>query len=420
MIKKLSFFIFISFCLAGIKGNAGSAPENEVDSLNKMGWKDIFSDPASTIKLADTQYELSSELDYRDGLFNALYQKGYAFDELSYYDKAAENYYKALKYVEQNQMKNQAIKKVVLLQCLGVVYEKTYGYELARQFFSRALEIALAEGDATLVADLKFNLGIIHYKQEGFHEAGEFFEEVISMQAISQKRIAKTYNMLGIIKKKSNEFEEAKSFTLRAYEIASNTKGMEIESAVYLSNIGENYFNRNEFDSAKYYYSQALAISEKLDNAEKIKWLNNNLGDVAYSEANYKDAISYYQKSIALGKTENIDKELKRAYQNIAKAYDATGNFRLASEYKDKYMGQLELLAQTKDRLQEQNAQYRMKEMEWNMERLAKNEQIEFYKTSVFWFRVSLLLIVFTLAYISYFTYKYRRKIVIARRLLSL
>lgn len=418
--KTLWFFCFLFLGVSSL--SKGDLQDKDLRRLDSASWNFLQADPDSTIRLSEIQKELAIKKGNNYYLANAYFKIGYAQYHQDYFDLAAVNYYTALNILEKNSLdfKKAEYVKMYLFQCLGLVYEKTFDYKLASEYYAEGLLIAKKFENRKYTGALNYNLGVAHELNENFENALDHYlqAEAIYAKASYEIKLAKVHNSIGNVYNKTGRYDKAKSHYLLALEIA-RANDLQREVDTYISNLGENAFKQNKYELAKKYYTQALEISESLKDLEKIKWLNNNLGDVYFEEKNFEKAIACYQKSIALGTAQNIDDELKRSFKNIARAYDATGNYQLASAYKDKYMGQVELLAQTKNNLQEQNARYRMREVEWQMERLAKNEKIEFYKTSVFWFRISLSFIVLTLIYISYFTYKYRRKIIIARRLLN-
>lgn len=346
-----------------------------IDSLRKLSWDHIYTNPDSTIFYSRIQYDIALKNQHKDGILNALYQTGYAYDELKYFDKAAEYYYKSLDILQTYSFDEPEKKRAKIYQCLGLTYEKTYNYNMALEFYNESLALAKQKEIPKLISDLNLNIGIIYDKKKEKSLAIKHYnialEGFYSLNDI--ENIAKINNLIGIFNNSENEYKIAKTHYKKAIDLTK--KNNTVDRAYYISNLGENYFLQNQYDSAKIYYHQALEISKKYNDMEKMKWIYSNIGDVHFKEKNYREAIAWYQKSIELGNPEAIDAELQRAYQNIARAYDAVEDYKLASQFKSSFIAQANKVAETKERLAEQNAQYRMKEVEWQRQ-LADKETL--------------------------------------------
>ena len=218
--------------------------------------------------------------------------------------------------------------------------------------------------------------------------------------------VADVHNVLGYIDLEKGNYSSARKQYLKALSILDNHNIVSPKKSWYINNLGEIHFVQGQFREAEKFYAEALEIAQEFDDTEKIKLFSNNLGDVYLKEGNYAEAIAYYQKSMALGNGDDrIDEEIKRACKQLAVAYEKLNDLKRVLEYKDKFIAQVALLEETKDKLMVQNAQYRMKEVEWQRQMADKETLLARLKSwlnsglAVF----ALFLIVFV--YISYRLY---------------
>ncbi len=82
-----------------------------------------------------------------------------------------------------------------------------------------------------------------------------------------------------------------------------------------LLGLGAYYLQENRYDSARYYYKTALALSEELNYKNGKSRALGNLGVADYRSASYVSALDYYQQAIAWAK-ENKDELTVAMYQS--------------------------------------------------------------------------------------------------------
>lgn len=92
---------------------------------------------------------------------------------------------------------------------------------------------------------------------------------------------------------------------------------------VYFSNMGECFYNLNQLDSAKLYFTQALPLAEATKESilTTIYYL---LGDMAIAENNRKQAYSFYKKSLSNATKENRYSDVYESSIRMAKLFQKT------------------------------------------------------------------------------------------------
>ena len=90
---------------------------------------------------------------------------------------------------------------------------------------------------------------------------------------------------------------------------------------LYLSNIGECFYNLNQLDSAAVYLNRALAM-EKLNPQTILTTVLYLLGDVALANNTSSVAYSYYKESAAVSIKDEAYSDLYEVYYRLAKLFE--------------------------------------------------------------------------------------------------
>ncbi len=405
--------LFLSFLLSAFYGytaNAGGFKEQKakVDSLNIVGWDLLYQSPELVVQLTDNQLKLAKEMDYTEGLYYAYYQRGMAFNELQIFDESVKSSFAALEVIEKNESNNFNKRKIKIYKNIGLAYFKTYGYETSQDYYLKALDISYQLNDSSEISSLNYNLGVIREKSENYPEAIEYYLTAKQyLSSTNKSQLSKIYNSLGNAYSYLRDFMNSNEYYSLAIE--SNQSGDNL--AYYISNIGDNFFDQGALDSAIYYYQSALDISEKKSDQEKINWIQNNLGDAYLKLGNYSKAIDYYASTFNSITDTNLDEEYQRACKNLASAYQNIGDYQNALKFNELYLSHAELLEKTRSKLLEQNSIYRMKEMEWQMEKRAQERQIALSKNIILFLKLSSILLLALISVASYQAVKYYKGI---------
>lgn len=217
--------------------------------------------------------------------FNAL---GINYLYLGFYDKALENYQKAITLYKNRPVKNADL--AMFNQNVGIVYAIMGDYDNARNFFHEALTInqQLIAGDDPKLAVVYLNYG-------------------------------RYYSLIG------ND-REALSMYTRAEGIFKNKKETNTNTVASLyHNIGNIYANNADYDKALLYFNKALSLYKSLtsEGEQKIPAILSNIGFIYEKEGNYQLALENYLQSVEKGKN---SQNIVTIYRNLANIYFVTNN----------------------------------------------------------------------------------------------
>ena len=224
-------------------------------------------------------------------------------------------------------------EKVEVLNELAKAYlnespQKTIEY--ANQALNLSQKIDYIEGE---IQALKL-LGGGYYYLSYYDKALEYYQKSIeNLEEIGDERkIASTYNSIGIIYDELADFSKALEYYLMSLEINERI-GYKKGIATSLNNIGLVYWNLGNYDKTLDYYLQSLKIFEELENKRHIAHLLNNIG-IVYKSLNDQDkALDYYLRSLKIKEQLGDEKGIANSLGNIGIIYKNKKNYDESLKY---------------------------------------------------------------------------------------
>jgi tetratricopeptide (TPR) repeat protein len=113
-------------------------------------------------------------------------------------------------------------------------------------------------------------------------------------------------------------------YGLKALEIFKKLQDS-LNYANELINIGVEYRELNEMDSARYYFNQSLELSLKLKKTDNTSAIYLNLGMISLKMKQYDLGISYCRLATPYYKAANNPLFLSSIYNVLADLFDSTG-----------------------------------------------------------------------------------------------
>ncbi len=142
-------------------------------------------------------------------------------------------------------------------------------------------------------------------------------------------QIAKTYNFLGIFKRKMGERDSSiyyKTESMRLNRLLKDNKAL----AYNYTSLGIYHYDNGNIDTAFSYLRKSLQIREQLNLIPQRIEANNNIGYLFLMLEVADSAIYYFQQSIALCLTHEKHSNLAILYRNLSESYKLSGEHELA------------------------------------------------------------------------------------------
>lgn len=186
--------------------------------------------------------------------------------------------------------------RALALKGIGMVYYNQGKYLETLDFWNQSLNVFDSSGDKAGVANLLSNIGAVYSNQTEDAKALEYYFKALpyAEQIDDKLRLATLYINIGNVyyhnpvnHPKALEYF-IKSLPLSEQLDDNNTLG----SAC--GNIGEIYLDRNQFDSALFYFQKS---NKALDSTEDMPYALNNLGRFYAKKGNFQKAIEFHDKA---------------------------------------------------------------------------------------------------------------------------
>ena len=182
---------------------------------------------------------------------------------------------------------------------LGNAYHKLGKWEMAVNFYERALSEVQRSGERQGEGAILTNLGNVYADQGRWNEAIASYEKalVISRELGDRQGEGQTLGNLGIVYQLQGRWEEA----IACYEKALETfrkLGDRQGEAQTLGNLGNVYTQQGRWEEAIACYEESLRIKRELGDRQGEGKTLTNLGSVYADQGRWEEAIACYEKAL--------------------------------------------------------------------------------------------------------------------------
>lgn len=227
---------------------------------------------------------------------------------------------------------------------LGIMERRKSDYPKAIAYYLKSKTIFTNLNDKANIAALDHNLGVLYRYLEDYDSSIKSYKNAISIRLnLEDKKedLAKSYNMLGVSFRRSDQLDSAKTYYEKAKniftQIGSHSNIYRVNGNLAVLNSIQNNYAESlilNFENLKYY--------QKTNNNASICGTLYNIS-VDYSKLkNYKKALAYCDQTIAVAKAYNFKSKLKSSYwkkseiqQNLHQYKDAYENYKIYKKYSD-------------------------------------------------------------------------------------
>ncbi|CAB4023367.1 Nephrocystin-3 [Paramuricea clavata] len=148
-------------------------------------------------------------------------------------------------------------------------------------------------------------------------------------------------NDLGLLYQKMGDYEQAKDYHQQALAIKEKQLSPDnVNVALSYSNLGTVYRAKDELDQAKDYHERALAIKKKQLSPDHVDVARSysNLGTVYRAKGELDQAKDYHERALAMKEKQlspdHVD--VARSYSNLGTVYRAKGELDQAKDYHER------------------------------------------------------------------------------------
>ncbi|MDZ8139136.1 MAG: tetratricopeptide repeat protein [Nostoc sp. DedQUE04] len=230
-----------------------------------------------------------------DKIAVAYHQLGIVSQEQRQFDVAVDYYHKALKiYNDAGHLYSAASE----YHQLGMIAQEQKQFDVAVDYYHKALNIKEDAGDLYSAASDYHQLGLLAQKQRQFDVAVDYYHKALKIyeDAGDLYSAAREYHQLGRVAQDHRQFSVAVEYYHKALKIFEDAENLYHAATVYHS-LGNVAHFQQQFDVAVEYYHKALKIFEDAGNLYHAAIDNHQLGMVYKEQRRFDVAINYYQKA---------------------------------------------------------------------------------------------------------------------------
>ncbi len=295
-VKILRLYLPLLFLFSGITLNG---QDSRVDSMKML----LLSLDEDTTKV-NTLNAIADELYRADP------------DEAMRYGLEARTLAEQLNYPKGEALANKNI---------GLGFYMQAEYTEALRYWEPSLALYEELGNDKMVANLLSNMGSIYHTTGKFVEAMELYLPALKMaeELADSSRISTLLLNIGVIySEQPGTYDEARNYYLQAIEMGEALGNLNV-MGIGNVNLGEIYVEKEEFDSALYYFEKSLTI---LTSGIDIASVLNFMGNIYSERGEYSKAFTFHKDALELARKENARRETVGILLGLASSYENLGN----------------------------------------------------------------------------------------------
>lgn len=375
---RYQFIVFLIFFFNGLLGIMVLRAQEHYsnDALIKQT-KEAFDLASDNNKLAlkQAQLLLSKGIKQKDELLiaNASNSIGWSYFHGSLPDSA-------VIYLEnsKNLFKKLGKKREVIQVSLNLseVFSRNSFHKKALDHLLEANKLNQKFNDQALQTDLYRQFGIVYRELNSFDLSANYFLKAIDgfKKQKDSHRVVTTGTSLSILYRKLKQFDKA-ILLLNELEIEHQKSGLSnYLLAMIYENLGEVYYEKNDFKKAKYYFLKAYKQFKNLNLKSDLAYEAINIGRVSKKLNDWEDAEKYLLASFRLSDSLKLLNYAHDASFELSKLYKNKKQWEKAYEYN--------LIAFTlKDSLNNKTQFLNAQELAKKFDLEKKEQEIELLKT---------------------------------------
>lgn len=218
---------------------------------------------------------------------------GIAYRKLNIVDRSFEYYFEAYKLSKDFKYVSSM---AVALNGIGNLFTDTKKYNVALNYFHKALGLELAKGNKTGMEYDYANIGEAHMFLGNYDSAHFYTKKAYDLALEINRRKSYVYelSLFGKIYQKQKRFDESNKYYEEALEIFKEKKSERYLANTYI-NLGSNHIVVNKPNKGIREIKKGLEIALKIGSKENIQQGYRILSDYYYKEKKYKEALDAYK-----------------------------------------------------------------------------------------------------------------------------
>ena len=212
-------------------------------------------------------------------------------------------------------------------------------YEKAYEFGLKAKKLAIKNNDNKRLATSFNRLGLIHKNRGEYTKALVLYNKALTLeQKINhQYGVSRAMNQIGVVLMKTKKYLDAIKYFEKCISILTKLK-KPLQIAVKKMNIATCYKNLGNIQKAIKLYLEALEIYQRLNKVNNIGKCYLGLGIIYQRTYNFNFSKKYLIKALNIFEKLNNKRSLAKVYNQLGLIYVGTGNYTKSLDYYEKVL----------------------------------------------------------------------------------
>ena len=279
---------------------------------------------------------LCSRIIQKDPLFLAAYPLlADTYQRQGKKDEAIKYYFDyALNSEKKQDKKNLACAYIGI----GWIYHLQGEYLKAFDFYEKAITLSRQTKDSLNEACALRKLAVWYIDQRDYDKALELLMKSSEINRSRQHLYEHRYNLacdyfdIGLVFINKDDFVTAREFYTKSLSLFEKLK-LKNELSDYFFNLGEVYLYQKQYQKALDYYTRGIKIDEAQDNKLNLASDYNMLGELYVEMDNLGEAEKYFNQSLLICQKINAPPELASVCYNLGLLYKQRGKLNKARDY---------------------------------------------------------------------------------------
>jgi transcriptional regulator with PAS, ATPase and Fis domain len=258
---------------------------------------------------------------------------------------------------------------------LASVYYQLSSYDKAFQYFTLALQIALANHNSRLISQLYNNIANVYNDLTDYEKAKSYYEKALELEIEKQDEAAQATVLfnLGIVNAQLNESDKAKQFFESSIALCKKYSLNKTHAQV-LAELSEMYGTENKHKSALKALQEAKKLFEKVEDTFGLANALVQEGKVYYQLNDFQKGLEILKQAKDLCAEFQYDNTQKLCLEYLIKCCEKLGDVKQAFEWQSK-------MVKLRDESAEKEYQKRLAEMQILYEVESKEKEAEMYRS---------------------------------------
>jgi adenylate cyclase len=346
---------------------------SRVNTLLALSGKLFRIDPEATILYSVQAKELAEKLDYKSGLAYALksigmghYFKGEYIDVLIYWQQSL-NTFESI---------GDKLGVANMLSNLGAVHFNQGDDSKAFEYYLQSLKVSEEIGVKLRIATALVNIGAVYFNKKATHDmALQYYSRALpmSIELGDYEAIGTVAVNMGEIFLERNNPDSALFYFNTSLDAYKKSESVKVSYSLY--NIGRVYAKLGDFSQAVKFQKDAFEKAKILDARLEMTQSLLGLAETYDLQGDIPSSISAFRQALAIAEEIGARIERKDAYEGLANAFAKTLDYNNAYKYQTLFTNIKDTLynAEIDKRIQSLTLNFDIEKKQGNIDLLTKD-----------------------------------------------